>query len=115
MGIGWNLVRVLISAIVIVAVAEISKRLPRFGALLLSLPIASILAFLLGWFQHHDLPAVSRLARETLVLIPLGLPFFLPIAFADRMGLNFWTSFGAGAVLSTLAIGIWLYFAPATA
>jgi hypothetical protein len=71
MGMIWNIARVGIVAVIVVAVAELSKRYPRYGALLLSLPIVSILAFLLSWFQHRDLPAISKLARETLVLVPL--------------------------------------------
>jgi hypothetical protein len=113
MGIVWNVVRVAIVAVIVVAVAELSKRYPRYGALLLSLPIVSILAFLLSWFQHRDLPGISKLARETLILVPLGLPFFIPFAFASRLGLNFWSSFGAGIFLASLTIGVWLWLAPA--
>ena len=113
MGLAWNIVRVLLVSAIVVAVAELSKRHPRVGALLLSLPIVSILAILLGWFQHHDLPAISRLARETLVLVPLGLPFFIPLAFAQRLGLDFWSSFIAGLLLASLTIGAWLALGPA--
>jgi hypothetical protein len=113
MGIMWNIVRVAIVAITVVAVAELSKRYPRYGGLLLSLPIVSILAFLLSWFQHGDLPAISRLAWETLVLVPLGLPFFVPFVFAPRLGLDFWSSFGAGILLASLTIGAWMWLAPA--
>jgi hypothetical protein len=108
----WNLVRVLLVAAIIVAVAELSKRYPRAGALLLSLPTVSILAILMGWFQHHDLVALSRLARETLVLVPLGLPFFIPLAFAQRLGLGFWAAFWAGIVLASLTIVSWLLLTP---
>lgn len=114
MGIVWNIVRVGVVAVTVVAVAEFSKRYPRYGALLLSLPIVSILAFLLSWFQYRDLPAVSRLARETLVLVPLGLPFFLPFAFATRLGLDFWSSMGAGILLASLTIGAWMWLMPAS-
>ena len=37
MGIVWNILRVVIAAATVVAVAEFSKRYPRYGALLLSL------------------------------------------------------------------------------
>jgi hypothetical protein len=104
--------RVAIVAVTIVIVGELSKRYPRVGALLLSLPIVSILAFLVAWSQHHDLKAISQLARETLILVPLGLPFFLPLAFAQRLGLDFWSSLVAGVVLASLTIGAWLAFAP---
>lgn len=112
MGMLWNIVRVVVVAITVVMVAELSKRYPRYGALLLSLPIVSILAFLLSWFQHRDLPAVTRLARETLVLVPLGLPFFVPFAFAARLGLDFWSSLAAGVALASLTIGAWMWLAP---
>jgi hypothetical protein len=113
MGLAWNIVRVLLAAVIVVAVAELSKRNPRAGAFLLSLPLVSFLAILLGWFQYSDLPAISRLARETLVLVPLGLPFFVPLAFAQRLGLDFWSSLALGLFLASLTIGCWLRFAPA--
>lgn len=40
MGVG-NLLRVLTVAVVVVAVSELSKRYPRFGGLLLSLPLVA--------------------------------------------------------------------------
>lgn len=109
MGIAWNIVRVIIVSIMVVAVAEISKRYPRYGALLLSLPIVSILAFVASWFQYHDMSAVSRMARETLVLVPLGLLFFIPFAFASRLGLDFWSCMGVGILLASIGIGLWMW------
>lgn len=108
----WNILRVAIASTIVVVVAETSRRYPRVGALLLSLPLVSALAILFAWFQHRDLPAITKLTRETLVLVPLGLPFFVPLAFADRLGLGFWPAFGSGLVLATLTIGIWLLLAP---
>lgn len=112
MGIVWNSLRVALVAITVVTVAELSKRYPRFGALFLSLPIISVLAFLLGWFQHKDLAAISRLSRETLILVPLGLPFFVPLALAERLSLSFWTAFAMGTTLSLLSTTTWLMFGP---
>jgi len=112
MGIVWNILRVGIAAVIIVAVAEVSKRYPRYGASLLSLPIVSVLAFAFAWNQYHDLPAISKLAKETLVLVPLGLPFFLPFAFSNQLGLSFWASMALGIILAALTIGAWLSLGP---
>jgi hypothetical protein len=90
----WKIIRVIIAAATIVAVAEISKRYPRYGGLLLSLPLISVLAFTFSWYQYHDLIAISKLAKETLVLVLLGLPFFLPLVFAGQLGIGFWTAMG---------------------
>lgn len=104
MSLGWNLLRVVLVAIIVVAVAEISRRDPRAGAVLLSLPLVSLLAFTASWLQHRDLPAISKMARETLVLVPLSLPFFVPFALAPRWGLGYWSSFAAGTVLAASTI-----------
>ena len=108
----WTILRFAISAAIITAVAEVSQRSPRIGALLLTLPLVSIIALVMTWTEHRDLASVSRLSREALVLVPLGLPFFIPLAFADRMGLGFWSAFLSGAVLASATIGAWIWFAP---
>lgn len=106
--------RGLVAGAVIVGVTVLSNRSPRLGAFLLTLPLVSVLALLTAWQQRHDLPALSRVARETLVLVPLGLPFFVPLAFAGRFGLSFWTAFGLGLLLASITVGLWLWLGPDT-
>lgn len=108
----WTIFRGLVAAAVVVAVSEVAKRSPRLGALLLTLPLVSLVAFVATWTKDGDLAAVSRLARETLVLVPLGLPFFLPLAFADRLGLGFWPAFVAGLLAASATIGSWFWLGP---
>jgi hypothetical protein len=108
------LIRTVVAAIVIGSVSGIAHRYPRMGAVLLTLPTISILAFLMTWLKDHDLENLQQLSRETLILVPLGLPFFVPLAFADRLGLGFWSAMSAGLVLAVITIGSWLLFAPAT-
>ena len=107
-----TLLRGVIAGIVVIAVTELSRRQPRLGALLLTLPLVSILAFIMAWTKHQDLPAVSRLAKETLILVPLGRPFFLPLAFADKLHFSFWSAFVCGVALASATIGLWLWLGP---
>ena len=104
--------RTIVAAVIIVVVSEISNRSPRMGALLLSLPMVSILAFVMSWTRHHDLKSVSQLARDTLILVPLGLPFFIPIAFAEWLEIGFWPAFAAGIILASVTIGSWMIWGP---
>ena len=108
----WPIAKILISAVIITAVSEVGSRSPRLGAVLLTLPIISIIAFVLLWFDERSVAPVARLSRETLVLVPLGLPFFLPLAFSERLGLTFWPAFISGVLLAGLTIGSWLTFGP---
>ena len=106
------IIKALISAAVIVAVAELSSRMPRLGALLLTLPLVSILAFIMTWNKDHEMTTITTLARETLILVPLGLPFFVPFAISDRTGLSFWPSFLLGVLFASITIGCWVWFSP---
>ena len=106
------LLRIVIPAVVIALVAEVSRRSPRSGGLLLTLPIVSIIAFTAAWIKDHDLPAISKLARETLILVPPGLPFFLPLAFADCLAIGFWQALVAGLLLASATVEVWLVYGP---
>ncbi len=103
------LVRAMIAAAVIVAVTEFGRHSPRLGGFILSLPLVSMLA-MLSWFHDHDIAAVSRLSRETLVFVICGLPFFVPLAFAQQLGLGFWGAMATGTVLAgaTTALGLFV-------
>ena len=111
----WLIVKTLISAAIIVAVSEVAGRYPRVGGLVLTLPVVSIIAFVMTWTKQGEMGTITTLARETLVLVPLGLPFFLPFAVANRTGLSFWPSFALGLVLASLTIGAWFQFGPSPA
>ena len=105
--------RAIIAGLVVAGVSELADRYSRLSALLLTLPIVSIIAFVAVWTKDHNLGSTTRLARETLILVPLGLPFFLPLAFSERLGLGFWASFVLGVFLASITISIWFLFGPA--
>ena len=111
---GMNIVRFIVAGTVVVVVTELAQRSPRVGALVLTLPITSIIAFVAVWARLGNLRTVSGRARETLILVPLGLPFFVPLAFADRFGLGFWWAFILGIVLACVTIGGWMWLARAS-
>ena len=103
----WAIAKALISAAVIVVVSEVSHRWPRFGALILTLPLVSILAFIVTWTRDHDLANISKLARETLILVPLGLPAFVPLALAEKLRLGFWSAGALGIAFAAILIYVW--------
>lgn len=108
----WTLLRALVIAIVVATVGAVSKQSPRLAALILSLPAITILAFAMSWLQHHDTQVIAALARETLVLVVLGLPLFLPLIYCDRLGLGFWGALSCGILLAIAGIGGWLILGP---
>ncbi len=107
-----NVARGIIVAVMVIAVAELSKRSPRYSALLLSLPVITILAITMSWLRYHDLELISAFSKEMFVLVILSLPLFLPLIYCKQLGLGFWQSLACGVILVSLAIGAWVGLRP---
>jgi hypothetical protein len=91
----YYVVKVLLSALVIVAVSEIAKRSSAFAAFVASLPMTSLLAFL--WLKIDGVEAekIGELSGQIFWLIIPSLVLFPLLPFLLKQGLGFWTSLGA--------------------
>jgi hypothetical protein len=105
------LIKVLISALLIATIAEVSKRNPSFGALIASLPLVSILAVIWLWRDTHDPALVARHLQSTFWLVLPSLPLFLMVPFLLRAGNGFWLSLAAGILATALLYGVILLVA----
>ncbi len=73
----WQfLVKIAITVAVVVAVAEISKRSSFWGAVLASLPLTSLLAFVWLYTDTGDTQQIAGLARGIFWLVLASLPRF---------------------------------------
>ena len=87
-------IKVGLSAIIIVAIAEIAKRSTGFAALMASLPLTSLLAFVWLHLDGTAATEIGTLSRQIfwLVLPSLILFFLLPVLL--NRGFAFWPSLG---------------------
>lgn len=95
--------KVLISAVLIVAVAEIGKRSSLVGGFLASLPLISILAFV--WL-YHDTRSVERVASLSANIFWLVLPslsLFIALPWLLKKTGSFYASLG-GSLLVMFAL-----------
>jgi len=102
---GLFLVKVLISALVIALASELAKRDSFWGALLVALPLTSILAISWLYAETRDNLLVTRFARDIFLLVPGSLLFFLPFLLETKTRLGFMPNLLAGLVL--LALAVW--------
>lgn len=98
----YYILKVAISAIVIVAIAEIAKRSTGFSALLASLPLTSLLAFMWMHFEGADPARIAELSGQIFWLVLPSLVLFLLLPLLIRHGLGFWLSL-AVSVAATAA------------
>ena len=99
---GALIAKALLSGAIIVAIAEIGKRLPALGALVASLPLVSVLGMMLLWHERPDPENMAIHAEATFWYVLPSLPMFLVIPALLRSGLSFWLALAAGCALTVL-------------
>ena len=99
-----------IAGFVVVAVSEVARRYPRVADVILAVPLVVFAVYALMYLRAPDLAPITRMARQMLVLVPLSLTFFFPLAFAERLHLTFWPAFATGLALVTASVGTYLWF-----
>lgn len=100
------LIKVLISALLVAAVSEVARRSSLLGALLASLPVTSLLAFIWLYRETGDTQKVAALSADIFWLVLPSLVLFLLLPALLRLGWNFWTSLGLSCAASAVAYGL---------
>ncbi|MDB5668142.1 MAG: hypothetical protein JWL74_1092 [Alphaproteobacteria bacterium] len=99
-----------LSGILIAAASEVARRWPGWGALIVSLPLVSILAMVWLWRDTNDPVRMAAHVEATFWFVIPSLPMFLLIPAMLRQGYSFWVSLAAGCILTiVLYLGMtWL-------
>jgi hypothetical protein len=101
-----------LSGIIVMAASEIAKRSPSFGALLISLPLVSILALVWLWRDTGDSQRIAALSQGTFWLVLATLPMFLVLPALMRQGVGFWLAMGASCLLTAGLYGLAVWVLP---
>jgi hypothetical protein len=96
----YLIVKAVISGILIAVASEVARRWPGWGALIVSLPLLSILAMLWLWRDTHDPVRMAAHVEATFWFVLPSLPMFLLIPFMLRQGHSFWAALAVGCVLT---------------
>ena len=99
----------LFSGAVIVTASEIAKKSATFGALVVSLPLASIMAMTILYQDTKDASQVADFAEAIVWLLIPSMMIFIVTPWMLRRDYGFEISMGAG-ILCTIVlygIGVW--------
>jgi hypothetical protein len=90
----YYLLKLFVSAGIIVAVSEVAKVNATLGALIKSLPLISLLAMLWLYIDTHDTAKVAELSTGTFWLVLPTLPMFLVLPALLKSGWTFYPALG---------------------
>ena len=98
----WYIIKIAITALIIVVISEISKRLPLLGSLIASLPLVSVLGMIWIFQESKDTQKLITHAEGTFWYVLPSLPMFLLMPWMMRKGVSFYWSLTAGVLLTVI-------------
>ena len=101
----WYVIKFTITAVIIVIISEISKRLPLLGSLIASLPLISVLGMIWIFSETKDVQKIITHAEGTFWYVLPSLPMFLIMPWMLKKGISFYLSLVSGILITIL-----LYF-----
>jgi uncharacterized membrane protein YkvI len=95
--------KILIAASVLVAITELTKRSSSLAALLASLPLTSLLAFV--WLHLDGTPPsqIAELSRQIFWLVIPSLLLFILLPVLLKQGMGFWLSLLLSCIATVVA------------
>ncbi|HEX5353829.1 MAG TPA: DUF3147 family protein [Rhodanobacteraceae bacterium] len=101
-------INVLVTVVVVIAVSELARRSSFWGAVLASLPLTSLLAFIWLYRSTGNTQTVISLSHGIFWLVLASLPLFLVLPALLKSGVTFWSAMGASCLVT-----VGFYFAMA--
>ncbi len=100
---GQYALKIGLSALILVAVAEVAKRSTFWAAALASLPLTSLLAFVWLYLDTGDVQKIATLAGGIFWLVLPSLLLFVLLPILLRLGWGFWLSLAVSSAATALA------------
>ncbi|MEI7594892.1 MAG: DUF3147 family protein [Bacteroidota bacterium] len=101
------IIKIVLTSILIVTIAEIGKRNSIMAAIYASLPLTTILAMIWLYLDTHDSQKVSTLSWNVLIAVIPSHIFLISYPLLVKFGFNFWSSMLISIILTALAY--WIY------
>jgi uncharacterized membrane protein (GlpM family) len=93
-------IKVIVSAMLIVVISEISKRSSLWGAVVASLPVVSIIAFMFLYQETKDVNKVMDLSKDIFWLVIPSLALFISLPLLLKKGIDFYPALGTSCVIT---------------
>jgi len=99
----YYILKLVITALLIVLISEIGKRYSLAGALLAAIPLVSILAMIWMYIDTESSQSAVEFSQKIVWLIAPSMTLFLVFPFLIKKGMNFYPSLFISTTLTILA------------
>lgn len=95
-----------VTALLIVTVSEVAKRMDRIGALISSLPFVTVMVMIWLHLENQGNSKIANHAWYTFWYVLPTLPMFLLLPWMLNRGSSFWTALGSAAGLTFVCFAL---------
>jgi len=106
----YFVVKTLLSAVIIAAVSELSRRFTLLSSLLIALPLTSILAFCWMYYDSRDVQKIAEMSYSVFWLVIPSLALFLLLPVLLKGGMRFPVAMLIACVATAVIYLIGAYF-----
>jgi hypothetical protein len=96
-------IKIAVTAVLVVAIAEVAKRSSLLGAVLASVPVTSVLAMIWLYADTGDTEKVAELATGIFWLVIPSLVLFIALPLLLRAGIPFAPSLTGACILTVVS------------
>ena len=108
----YLIIKAAVSGVMIALGREVARRYPGWGALIVSLPLVSLLTFIWLWVDTRDSPRIAEISQSTFWFFLPSMPMFLALPAMLRAGVNFWAAFLISVVGTACLYLLMFWLAP---
>tara|TARA_Y100001970_G_C14126495_1_gene799232 strand:- start:613 stop:963 length:351 start_codon:yes stop_codon:yes gene_type:complete len=102
-------VKLIITAAIIVIVSEVAKKSSLLAAIIISLPLISLLAFIWIYLETKNIEKIISLSYSTLIMVIPSITFFLVLPVMLKFKYNFSISLISAVIVTSAFYYIFLY------
>ena len=105
----YYLIKTFLTAIIIVIVSEVAKKSSFLAAIIISIPLTSLLAFIWLYWDTKENQKIIDLSYATILMTIPSFVFFLVLPILLRMKFNFTISILFSILSTSFAYYIFIY------
>ena len=106
----YFIIKICITAVVVVLVAEIAKHSSLLAGLIVSIPLTTFLALIWLYWETRDTQKIIDLSNSTLLMVIPSLTFFIFLPILLKFNLPFIVSMTGSVVLTAACYWMFIKF-----
>ena len=106
----YYIIKTLLTAFIIVVVSEIAKKSSLLAAIIISIPLTSLLAFIWLYWDTRDTQKIIDLSYNTIIMVIPSFLFFIVLPLMLNLKQSFTISLFVAILSTSIAYFIFIFF-----